>query len=434
MLPGLPPPPPDADLVDQITYWENVKNAAAAAQYDAIHAFARQRAQVELDGGLVAPEHVERSLAVQVGYACRVAPSEGRNRLLSARDLHTGHHHIHTLFTQGLISEYQVTTLTRATRYLDPDERAEADQQLAERHVENLGVRRMADLARKLAAEIAPETFAARARAAKKGRHVSLRPAADGMAYLSALLPAEQGIACLGALAKAAQQAAVSPDPVTRGRGEIMADTLVERITGQAVAEDVHVEVQVIVPVEALLDPDSELPAILPGHGPIPLERILTHHNEKSLRRLLTREGIVIGGDSRQRAFTGALATFIRARDGGRCREPYCDAPIRQLDHIQRCADDGATEFDNGRGLCELHNLVRENPGWGAKRNADATIVTTTPAGHDYESKPDYSGPLTRRPHRRVRRDIRWRGIKGESYVARHVIVHLDEVAHPHTG
>jgi Domain of unknown function (DUF222) len=236
MPPDLPPPPPDADLTDQITYWENVKNAAAAAQYDAIHAFARARAQVELDSGLVAPEHVERSLSVQVGYACRVSPSEGRNRLLAARDLHTGHHHIHALFTQGLMSEYQVTTLTRATRYLSDDERARADQQLAERHVENLGVRRMADLARKVAAEIAPDKFAARARAAKKNRHVSLRPAPDGMAYLSALLPAEQGIACLGALAKAAQAAAVSPDPVTRGRGEIMADTLVERLTGQTVA------------------------------------------------------------------------------------------------------------------------------------------------------------------------------------------------------
>jgi hypothetical protein len=147
----------------------------------------------------------------------------------------------------------------------------------------------------------------------------------------------------------------------------------------------VHVEVQVIVPVEALLDPDSPLPAVIPGHGPIPLERILTHHSSTSIRRLLTREGIIIGGDSKQRAFTGVLATFIRARDSGRCREPYCDAPIRQLDHIQRWAEDGETEFDNGRGLCELHNVVRENPGWRARKVGE-TIVTTTPAGHEYTS------------------------------------------------
>ena len=387
MLPTLPPPPPDADLADQITYWENLKNAAAAAQYDAILTFARTRAPIELDLGVVTAQDVERSLAVQVGYACRISPSEGRKRLLAARDLHTGHDRLHALYAQGLLSEYQVATLTAATRHLDPDERAQVDRQLAERHVENLGARRMQDLARKLAAEIAPEKFAARARAAKKGRHVSLRPAADGMAYLSALLPAEQGIACLGALAKAVKDAAIRPEPVTRGRGEIMADTLVERVTGQATAEDVDVEVQVIVPVEALLDPDSELPAIIPGHGPIPLERILTRHGEKSLRRLVTRDGIIIGGDSKQRAFTGALATFIRARDGGRCREPYCDAPIRQLDHIQRWADDGKTEFDNGRGLCELHNLVRENPGWHA-RKVGGKVITTTPAGHEYLSDP----------------------------------------------
>jgi len=165
-----------------------------------------------------------------------------------------------------------------------------------------------------------------------------------------------------------------------------MADTLVERITGQATADDVNVEVQVLVPVDALLDPDSPLPAVIPGHGPIPLERILTHHGSKSLRRLLTRDGIIIGGDSKQRAFTGVLATFIRARDGGRCVEPYCDAPIRHLDHVQRRADDGRTEFGNGRGLCEAHNYVREMPGWGAKKKVDGTIATTTPAGHEYVS------------------------------------------------
>jgi Domain of unknown function (DUF222) len=400
MSPALPPPPPDTDPVDQITYWENLKNAAAAAQHDAILTFAHDRAQIELDTGLVKPEHVERSLAAQVGYACRVSLSEGRKRLLTARDLHTGHHHIHALHTAGLLSQYQVATLTRATRHLDPHERAHVDQQLAEQHVEHLGVRRMADLARKLAAEIAPEKFQARARAARKSRHVSLRPAPDGMAYLSALLPAEQGIACIGALAKAVQEAAVSPEPVTRGRGQIMADTLVERLTGQATADDVNVEVQVLVPVDALLDPDSELPAIIPGHGPIPLERILTHHGTTSIRRLLTRDGIIIGGDSKQRAFTGVLATFIRARDGGRCREPYCDAPIRHLDHIQRSAEDGRTEFGNGRGLCEAHNYVREMPGWGAKK-AGGTIVTTTPTGHQYESgvgiRTTASQPRTRR-------------------------------------
>jgi hypothetical protein len=51
---------------------------------------------------------------------------------------------------------------------------------------------------------------------------------------------------------------------------------------------------------------------------------------------VVTRDGIVIGGDSRQRNFTGSLASLIKTRDGHRCREPFCDAPIRHIDHIRR--------------------------------------------------------------------------------------------------
>jgi hypothetical protein len=162
-----------------------------------------------------------------------------------------------------------------------------------------------------------------------------------------------------------------------------MADTLVERITGQTTARDVNVEVQVLVPVEALIDPSSPLPAEIPGYGPIPVDLALTGNGRKTLRRLLTRNGVVIGGDSRQRTFTGTLARFISARDGNRCTEPYCDAPIRQHDHIITWADGGLTAFDNGRGLCEFHNYVRNGRGWNVHREGD-TITTTTPTGAQY--------------------------------------------------
>lgn len=173
-----------------------------------------------------------------------------------------------------------------------------------------------------------------------------------------------------------------------------MADTLGERLTGHACADTTPVEIQVLVPVEALLDPTGNLPGEIPGHGPVPLERLLPH--AQAIRRLLTRDGIIIGGDSTRRAFTGVLAEFIRARDHGRCREPYCDAPIRQLDHIRRSADSGPTSFENGRGLCQFHNQVRENPGWRAERVGHRTI-TTTPTGHTDESD-DRNGTTAGRP------------------------------------
>src|SRR6201999_2024101 len=104
-------------------------------------------------------------------------------------------------------------------------------------------------------------------------------------------------VACYAALHKAANDLAASPAPLTRSRGQVMADTLVERITGQATADEVSIEVQVLVPVEALIDPDSPLPAEIPGYGPIPADLLRTSEGCTTWRRLITREGIIIGGD-----------------------------------------------------------------------------------------------------------------------------------------
>ncbi|MDQ4116319.1 MAG: HNH endonuclease, partial [Actinomycetota bacterium] len=192
-----------------------------------------------------------------------------------------------------------------------------------------------------------------------------------------------QGAACYAALHKAFNEVSVNPAPLTRSRGQVMADTLVERVTGQTQAEDVNVEVQVVVPVEALLDPDSPLPAEIPGHGPVPADLITTSAGRKTWRRLLTRRGVVIGGDSRRRTFTGLLAELIRARDRWRCSESFCDAAVREIDHIRRAADGGPTSYDGGRATCQFHNLLRELPGWSVERVPDG-ILTTTPTGHTY--------------------------------------------------
>ena len=110
------------------------------------------------------------------------------------------------------------------------------------------------------------------------------------------------------------------------------------------------------------------------------------------LRRLITRAGIVIGGDSRRRTFRGLLADLIQARSRHRCAEPYCDAPVRHLDHIHRAADGGATTLDNGRGVCAFHNHLREQPGWHVA-HTERGLTTTTPTGHTYRAPPD--DPLT---------------------------------------
>lgn len=380
----------EPELIDQIQQIEALQNSLAALQSECIRTFARAHVSRRIEGGATDPDTLERSVAAQIALACRVSPTEGRRRIRTARDLHAGLDRLRELFVTGELSRDKVTAVASEASDLDAVQRTTLDRRLAAHDLPRLGLGRLRDLTRRLVAEIAPETFRARVGHARAQRRVSLRPAPDAMTYLTAYLPVEQGVACLAALRRAFADVSVDPAPLTRTRGQVMADTLVERLTGRSTATDTDLAVQVVVPVEALIDPASPLPAEIPGHGPIPVDLLAIGRGRSTLRRLFTRAGAVIGGDSRQRCFTGLLAELVSARGRGRCTEPYCDAPARHTDHIRRVADGGRTELDNGRAVCEFHNQVREQPGWSVRRTVEG-VRTTTPTGHGYLA-PDGGG------------------------------------------
>ena len=89
---------------------------------------------------------------------------------------------------------------------------------------------------------------------------------------------------------------------------------------------------------------------------------------------------------------------MITIRDGGRCRDPFCDAAIRHRDHIDRRRTGGPTSFVNGRGTCARGNYVREMPDWHVELIDDGlgerphTVRTTTLTGHTCISR---AGPPT---------------------------------------
>jgi hypothetical protein len=190
------------------------------------------------------------------------------------------------------------------------------------------------------------------------------------MSMLSGYLPAEQGVACLKSLRDHTDAAKAAGDP--RCRDQIMADTLVERLTGQATAADVNAEVQIVMDLDALLDASNQTSAELGGYGPLPadLARDLLATSKGRLwwRRLYAAPfgGPLAGGDPHRRNFDGQLRKLIMWRDRV-CRDPYCDAPIRHIDHIQRHSDGGLTIYPNGRGECERGNYARRCPAGRSK-------------------------------------------------------------------
>jgi hypothetical protein len=110
--------------------------------------------------------------------------------------------------------------------------------------------------------------------------------------------------------------------------------------------------------------------------------------------------GILVDCDPRRRRFDGALARLLVYRDQ-RCRDPYCDAPIRHLDHITAYATGGPTTPGNGRGLCERGNHTRHMPGWTVRLIDPDTqqVETTTPTGHRYRSTPSPAPGAHQRRH-----------------------------------
>jgi hypothetical protein len=171
-----------------------------------------------------------------------------------------------------------------------------------------------------------------------------------------------------------------------------MADTAVERLTGQAQAADVAVAVNLVMSEGTLLRGSAE-PAHLDGFGVLPAQvgrdLVLGTMERATLRRLYAAPttGALTAMDSMSRAFPGGLKAFIALRDAT-CRNPWCNAPIRQYDHITPAARGGPTSAENGQGLCERCNQVKEAPGWGSATAPAArhTVTVTTPTGRTYSS------------------------------------------------
>ncbi|MFC6342131.1 HNH endonuclease, partial [Nocardioides hankookensis] len=181
-------------------------------------------------------------------------------------------------------------------------------------------------------------------------------------------------------------------------RGQLMADTLVARVTGAPTIDGrpvPPVSLGVVMTDHALLGGAHDT-AHLDGYGTIPAglaRELLADHldtgSQAWLRRLYADPdtGELVAMDSRQRLFRGRLREAIDLRDQS-CRTPWCNAPIRHRDHITGIADGGHTTVLDGQGLCEQCNHAKQAPGWRARPRPSPghQVETTTPTGHTYTS------------------------------------------------
>ncbi len=392
------PLPSDAvAIVDELRELEELKCAAEARQARLAGALDRIRTAELEERKRFDPSPAPVAPHLEVALARRISPHRGRQALSLARFLASDLPYTKAAFDAGRISEWRATLIARETSCLEATDRAAVDE-LVSADAEALsrrGDREIVALCRREAARRDAAAVAARRRRAESERRVSIRPAPDAMVYLTALLPVAQGVGVYAAL-KAAADRAVGVGEATNV-GNAMADELVRRTTGREKVEAQPVAVRLTMSSDALLD-HADDPAFLDGYGPIPAEaaRALVADNldadEKVwLKRLFVEPttGELISMDSRSRFFPKALAEFIELRDRW-CRNVYCGAPIRQLDHIRSHAEGGATSAENGQGLCADCNPSKEAAGFTSRPlpGRRHLVEIVTPTGHIY-----YTGP-----------------------------------------
>lgn len=410
-------------LIEQLRVLEDMKSAISGLQAKIAVAFDQAQRQVQAEAGVPASER-GRGVAAQIALARRESPNRGSRLLGFAKALVTEMPRTLAALDSGQLNEWRATLLVRETACLSAEDRCAVDEELAADSgtFDGAGDRSIVAAAKAAAYRRDPRSVTQRAARAASERHVSLRPAPDTMAILTALLPVAQGVAAYKALAQSADSARSGGDD--RSRGQVMADTLVERLIGTSGGVG-RLELQLVMTDRTLFQGDSE-PARLSGYGIVPggWARALVgegggaginaggpspssselqaasgqggsgskgHNYDVYLRRLYTApaSGELVAMDTRSRLFPGGLRRFIETRDAV-CRTPYCDAPIRHIDHVVPWHSGGPTSLNNGAGLCEQCNHTKESPGWSSTTVTALPIHSMdvrTPTGHTYRSK-----------------------------------------------
>jgi hypothetical protein len=375
----------DADRIDAITALERLKSAASAAQARVTVAFDRsQRSEAKTRAEDLL---LRRSVSAQVALARRESPVTGSRHVGVARALVVEMPHTMAALTRGDTSEWRATLVVRETATLTRADRTTVDAELAQR-LPGLGNRQLAAEARKLGYRLDPTSLLRRTRGAETDRRVSLRPAPDTMTYLTGFLPVAQGVAVHAALRRQADSLRSGGDG--RSLGQLMADTLVARVTGREQATGTPVELRLVATDETVLGGGDE-PGHVPGYGPVPatlVRRLVREADRAWVRRLVAnpRTGALVSMESRRRLFRGRLRDLLVTRDDV-CRTSWCDAPIRHVDHPEPVAAGGATVAANSQGLCEACNYAKEAPRWRSE-GVGAAVVTRSPTGRHYSSRP----------------------------------------------
>ena len=298
----------EAQLRDQITHWERLKATAAAAQACATALWAEKRRAREQAAGIPAAKQ-GRGLASEVALARHDAPVRGNQHLGFAKAL--VHEMPHTLaaLQSGALSEWRASLIVKHSACLTIEDRRVLDAEMCadQTALASMGNARVEGAAAAIAARLDAAAVVQRNERAAASAGVWTRPAAHGMVYLTALMPLARGIGVYAALKR---EADLRGDG--RSRGQVMTDTLYQRVTGHPATTPVPIAVNLVMADTTLLGEDQS-PGWVTGYGPAPAtiaralvqDAALDETTKATLRRLYRHHtsGQLVAMESRARTF-----------------------------------------------------------------------------------------------------------------------------------
>lgn len=325
----------------------------------------------------------EKTAGREISMITRRSPSSAGQSLASSRRLVEGMPEMLTALATGKITTETAYDSARNTAVLEPLARRQVDELLGARlpDMDGAGRGRWKQAITAAIESVDPRGETRRHHRARRERNVTVRNGEHGMATLTARMPAVDVVLMRKRLSLEAERLRAQGD--RRGHQAIMADLLADTVLGREGEMDpVTLDVGLIITDRALFNPTHGDVAHIEGYGPVPAEAVreqlraaLQEPSDPDqdpygpdgpalravLRRLYAhpRMGELVAVESEARAFPKELGRFLTIRDST-CRGPFCDAPIRQHDHIIPHSQGGPTSIENGQDACAHCNQKEE--------------------------------------------------------------------------
>lgn len=418
-----------AELLDA---WIEKRRQIASLEYQASELLA-ERLRLDDAEGDEHPHHrdaIHRSMIAEYSAAGRIAQGSIEYAFTDAGFLDARHPHVREAFRRGDISAAHVREIVRAAGVVrEAVNNGRADAEALQRYdIAAVTIAEHETPARTkihlsgLAAVLAGSTTNERHKRAAFERSVTVRPAGDGLAVLTAVLPEHLAAAIIDRLTQMARIVIAgrrghkparehmddgehprSPEGVAHGsthssthsgahaifgdetfttdpagpsadhtaadsrtidqvRADLVIDLLLAADPSTAKTsglDNIRGRIHVTVAATTLAGCDDR-PAELDGHGPLhpDIARDLAGRLPGWSRLFLDPTGMVVETDNYSP--TEAMRRHLRARDQ-HCRFPGCRMPVHrcQIDHTFDHAKGGRTEIHNLAHLCGRHHVLK---------------------------------------------------------------------------